>query len=210
MPLDPALLKARWGLADASKDALVADVAATAQAFAERYTGRRFDLADDVEDFPRVMQSVQVRRYPIESITALWYHRNAQVPTDPPNVIGLNVYQLDAGKGLVWPGSGGTWPGLLRVEYRGGYATWPIDLTWAVTQIADILWAGTPGGGAPAGTVGGQAALKKLSVVGVYSAEYDSGGDAGGNSGDNTWGLVPPSATALLDEYRIAGVIGIG
>lgn len=216
MPLDPDILKLRWGIApdDHSKDTLVGQVAAEAQALAETYTGRRFDLDDDQEDFERVNYSLQVRRYPIESITAMFPWAIGQVPNDPAPGGGVGPYRIDKAKGLIWPGNRGWADGrVLRVEYRGGFDPWPVDLNWAITQAADILWADTPGGGAAAGSGGGTSLgqVKKLSVVGVYSVEVGSDSSAGADAGQSeTWGVLTPPITAVLDRYRIAAVVGIG
>jgi hypothetical protein len=215
MPLDPALLKIRWGVTDPALDVLVQDIADQAQGLAETYTGRRFDLQADMEDFSNVVRSLQVRRFPIEAITAIWYWQLAQMPEAPPQGTGVISYRLDAGAGLVWPGPNPcTWPGVLHIEYSGGFAKWPADLTWAVTTAADLIWSETPGGGAPVGsTAGALGPLRKLSVTGVYTAEYDTVAQAvgaGGGDGDNTWGILTPQITAVLDRYSIAAVIGIG
>jgi hypothetical protein len=215
MPLDPEILKLRWGVTDAALDPLVEDTAATAQAMCESYTGRLFDLADEAEDFSGVVTSLQVKRYPLESVAAIWHWLTGQAPEDPPQGTGIAAYHMDKSAGLIWPGVNPCgWPGVLHVEYRGGYATWPADLKFAVTLAADVIWNATPGGGAPAGTPGeALGAYKKLSVVGAFSAELDTagGGDAGGGSdGDNTWGILPPNVTSVLDRYRTAAVLGIG
>lgn len=210
MPLDPALLKIRWGITDDSKDALVDQVAAQAQALAETYTGRRFDLDTDAQDFERVNYSLQVRRFPIESIEQLHDWQVGQMPGLPAEGAGIASYRLDRDKGLIWVG---TRTGVVHVEWTGGYATWPPDLDWAITQLADIIWADTPGGGAAAGSGGGTALgqVKKLSVVGVYSVEIggsDSSSD--GSGGSEGWGIITPPIAVVLDRYSLAAVIGIG
>ncbi len=210
MPLDPAILKARWGITDAAKDALVKSVADQAQALCETYCGRRFDLDDDVEDFAAVQYSFQVHRWPIASITALSHVPPSQIGGAAPTVRPIAQYRVNAAAGVVEPGeAAGWWAGLVRCEYRGGFEPWPPDLAWAVTLAADLIWAGTPGGGAEVGSTGASQAIKRISVVGVYSAEL-AGGDAGGSDGDNTWGILPPNVTAVLDKYRHGAVIGIG
>ena len=209
MPLDQDILKLRWGIEDDSLDPLVDQVAATAQALAESYCGRMFDFGDDAEDFPGVAQSCQLRRYPIKSITGLFQWQSGSVPGPMTEGTPIAPYGMDPAKGLLWPG--GTPGGILHVVYEGGYETWPADLAWAVTQAADILWADTPGGGAPAGSTGGSGlgAIKKLSVVGVYSAELSTDSGAAGEGGE-AWGVLPMEVTAVLDRYRVAAAIGIG
>lgn len=209
MPLDVETLKARWGIAGTGQDALVAQVAAQAQALAETYTGRRFDAGADAGDFQPVNMSFQLPRYPITKITALHGYQAGQLPGDPVPGTPITSYRLNKVAGLVWPTCP---PWLVHCEWEGGYATWPPDLEWAVTQAADIIWSDTPGGGAPAGSAGGAAlgALKKISVVGVYSAEIGTSDSAGDADGNNTWGVLPPEVTAVLDRYRIAAVVGIG
>lgn len=213
MPLDPAILKARWGVTDPALDPLVEQVAAQAQALCETYTGRRFDLADDAGDFEPVNFSFQVPRYPIDSISQLHAWTPGQVPADQVPGAAITSYRADKARGLVWPGAGISPGFMVHCAWRGGFATWPADLDFAVTAAADIVWSDTPGGGAAAGSAGGASlgAVKKISVVGVYSAELSEGGDAGGGGdGDNQWGVLPPSVTAVLDRYRVAALIGIG
>ena len=83
MPLDPAILKARWGVTDPALDALVQQVADEAQALAETYTGRRFDLEDDTQDFSGARCSLQVRRFPIVTVNAIWHWQTGQLPAAP-------------------------------------------------------------------------------------------------------------------------------
>lgn len=208
MPLDVETLKARWGITGSGQDALVASVAAQAQALCETYCGRLFDFSADAADFQAVHLSFQVPRYPIKKLTALHGYQPGQLPGEPTTGPAIASYRLNKAQGLVWPSCP---PALVHCEWEGGYETWPPDLEWAVTQAADIIWADTPGGGAPAGSAGGAAlgALKKISVVGVYSAEV-GGGDTAGGGGDNTWGVLPPEVTAVLDRYAAAAVVGIG
>lgn len=209
MPLDPAILKIRWGISDDSKDPLVEQVAAQAQALAETYTGRRFDLGTDAQDFERVNYSLQVRRYPIVSIEKMHDWLAGQMPALPDEGSPIASYRLDKDKGLIWVA---TRSGVVHVEWTGGYEDWPPDLDWAITQLADIIWSDTPGGGAAAGSGGGTALgqVKKLSVVGVYSVEVggtDSSSEGGGSEG---WGVITPPIAVVLDRYSIAAVVGIG
>lgn len=207
MPLDLDTLKARWGVTGTGQDALVAQVAAQAQALAETYTGRRFDLGEDSGDFEPVAYSFQVPRFPIVSISALHGYATGQLPADPAPGAPITAYRIDKAKGLIWPGCGGQ----VHCTWTGGYETWPPDLEWAVTQAADIIWSDTPGGGAAAGSGGGAAlgAIKKLSVVGVYSAEI-GGADSSGGGTESAWGVLPAEVTAVLDRYMLAAVVGIG
>lgn len=216
MPLDPETLKARWGITGTGQDALVAEVAAQAQAICETYTARRFDLETDSGDFEPVGLSFQVPRWPIVQVTALHGWLAGQLPGAPTPGPPIAGFQMDKARGLVWPGGGNFFAGapwrMVHCEWSGGLDPWPPDLTYAVTQAADIIWSDTPGGGAPAGSAGGASvgAIKKISVVGVYSAELADGGDGGDADGNNVWGVLPPPVTAILDRYRPAALIGIG
>lgn len=208
MALDPAILKIRWGATDAQMP-LVEQVANQAQALCESYTGRLFDLGPDALDFPHVAYSFQVRRYPIVSVEGVWLWQLGQVPAEPDPGAAIAPYRMDRAKGLIWPGVH-HWRGVLHIEYTGGYDPWPHDLIWAVTQAADIVWRDTPGGGAAPGSAGGAAlgVVKRISVVGVYSAEI---GETGGGDGEaNGWGVLPAEVTDVLDRYRAAAVVGIG
>jgi hypothetical protein len=209
MPLDQATLKLRWGITGTDQDALVDQVAEQAQALCETYTGRRFDFGPDAGDFDGVAGSFQVPRYPIKKITKLHAWLAGRLPEDPTEGAGITGYRLNKAHGLVWPGA---WHAQLHCEWEGGFETWPVDLAYAVTIAADIIWSDTPGGGAPVGSAGGASlgAIKKLSVVGVYSAELSEGDSGGGADGDSTWGVLPPTVTSVLDRYRMAAVVGIG
>jgi hypothetical protein len=223
MLLDLDALKARLGIpaSDTSQDATITVLAQQAQALAETYCDRAFDYGPDDETFPGVYSSFQVHRYPIETITEV----SIGTAFDQPVAGGAPVMtrRVDAAKGLVWPFAypsvwvrdwlGPGWP-VLRCQYTGGFQTAPIDLGWALTQIFDTLWASTPGAGLPPGQVGAGAfdVVKKISVVGAYSVEMGSTGDAshGAGGGDNTWGILSPGITAVLDGYTRAAAIGIG
>ena len=221
MPLDPAILKARLGIPtdDTSQDPVIAAVAVQAQALAENYCDRAFDLADETDEFPDVASSLQLRRYPVSEITGFWrVLRQYGTPLADDRGSDVTSYRVDRARGLIWPTGWGCWSAgpaqQFHVEYSGGYETWPPDLDWAVTSVFDLLWAETPGGGVEAGAGGATAfdAVKRFSVVGAYSVELGSSGDAsgGGGSGDNSWGLLPPSITSVLDFYRRATRLGIG
>jgi hypothetical protein len=221
MPLDPATLKARLGIdaSDTSKDAVIDVVAGQAQGLAENYCDRGFDVADQAEDFPNTASSAQLFRYPVTAVTGFWrlLHQNG-VPLAEDRGGDVTIYRLDKARGIVWPGGWG-WASnpdaQLHIEYTGGLETWPPDLDWAVTAIFDLLWAETPGGGVEPGAGGATAfdVVKRFSVVGAYSVELGSSGDAGstsGGGGDNSWGLLPPSITSVLDGYRRSTRLGIG
>jgi hypothetical protein len=218
MLLDLAMLKERLGIPvnDVTKDAVITLVAEQAQALAETYTDRAFDLMESDEVFPAVTSSFQVRRYPITEITAIAVGTQLDLPV--PSGAAITSYRADAEKGLVWPWPGGYSSGRaspLRCIYTGGYAEAPRDLEWALTGIFDLIWAATPGGALPPGAPGGGAfdTVKKFSVVGAYSVELGSSGDPGGGSsgggGDNNWGILTPVQTSVLDRYCRGSVMGI-
>lgn len=206
MPLDRDILALRWG-ATSEQMPLVEQVAAQAQALCEAYTGRRFDLAEDEGDFNRTFYSFQVPRYPIVQVFELRGWLVGQLPGEPDAGPPIAAYRMDKAKGLIWPG--GTYGDTVHCRWEGGFATWPYELTWAVTQAADIVWQDTPGGGAPAGSGGGASlgVVKRVSVVGVYSAEI---GDTSGTDGGDGWGVLPVEVSDVLDTFRPAAVVGIG
>lgn len=217
MLLDLAMLKERLGIppGDTTKDATITLVAEQAQAIAEAYCDRLFELADDVETFPGVVSSFQVRRYPLVSIAAI----TPGDALDNPAQAGaaLASYRTDAAKGLVWTPLEAVQRlgGVLTCAYRGGYAAAPTGLLWALLRVFDIVWAATPGGGLEPGEVGGGVfdAVKRFSVVGAYSVELGSSsaeGSSPGGGGDNAFGILGPDETAMLDGYRRAAAIGVG
>lgn len=216
MPLDIAFLKIRLGIEDNSQDVALESIAAQAQALAEDYCDRKFDLEADEEAFDEAPPgSILVRRWPIVSIEAI----------DAGGVlVGDTRYRVDKAAGIIrgystWNGWSGWGRPPITVNYTGGFEPWPIGLAWAITELAEVLWYATPGAGADpgsgAGAGSGTGEVKRYSVPGAYTVELDVGesssaSSGGGGQGGAQWGIIPPNVTAALDSYRRESRIGIG
>lgn len=90
----------------------------------------------------------------------------------------------------------------VEVHYAAGYETVPQDIVYALALIAAALE--NLQGRAAITTELGTGAIKKKSIVGVGSVEYDVGTTVIGGigSGSDAHGVIPMQAVALLSSYR--------
>jgi hypothetical protein len=211
MPLALDDLKARLGITDDSQDAAILAVAAQAQALCEAYCDRKFDYLADEEETFEAARAFLVRRWPIDPAVAV------EIVDEQGRVVPSQNYRLNRAQGIIY-GRSVSWAAgwafgwsPLTVRYAGGLEPWPSDLTWAVTNAFDILWAETPGGGLPPGGAGSTGDIKKYSVVGAFSVESVAGaaGEVGANEGDG-WGPLTASVTRGLDIWRRESRLGAG
>ncbi len=206
MPLSLDILKMRLGIApeDVTRDAIITEVAAQAQALCEDYCDRKFDLMEDVETFGGANRwTLLLRRWPIAADPPL-------VISGPNGVIAQPLaYWIDYDRGMITGWRLG-WPSV-TVTYTGGFDPWPPSLNWAVTGAFDVLWSETPGGALPPGPPAGIGGVRKYSVVGAYSVETNSGdvGEVGANAGTG-WGPFPASVIRGLESYRRESRLGAG
>lgn len=199
-------LRTRIGLAadDASRDEQIELAEEQALALCESHCDRRFLLLDELEQIWPVGRSLMVKRYPIEEVLAL---------TDAVGaIVDPSTYQVINESGII-SCQGGGWGAYrfpVKVEYVGGYAPLPADLEYAMLAVFDVLWAETPGWGAAAGAPL-DAAVSKVSVVGVGSLDFERGGTASSaNNAAKGLGALPATATATLQRYLNHTVMGGG
>jgi hypothetical protein len=198
------VLRTRIGLAadDDTRDADIELAEEQALALCESHCDRWFLLLDELEQIWPVGRSLMVKRYPIESVIAITDAVGATV--DPMTYQVINDSGIIACQGQGW----GAYRVPVKVEYTGGYEPLPADLEYAMLAVFDVLWAETPGWGATAG-IPLDAAVAKVSVVGVGSLDFDRGGSASStNNASKGLGAIPATATAALQRYLNHTVMG--
>jgi hypothetical protein len=199
-------LRTRIGLAadDDTRDAEIELAEAQALALCESHCDRRFLLLEELEQIWPVGRSLMVRRYPIEEVLAITDAQGVILETSTYQVI--NESGIISCRGCGW----GAYRVPVKVEYIGGYDPLPADLEYAMLAVFDVLWAETPGWGASAG-VPPDAALAKVSVVGVGSLDFERGGSVSStNNAAKGLGALPATATATLQRYLNHTVMGGG
>lgn len=209
--IDIEVLRIRAGFdkADDTHDHDLEAAADQALALCETYCDRWFELKERTEQIWPTRGSYIVKAYPIESISAI---------TDANgDTIDAGLYRTVDDAGIVLRGGcsiGGTgvWP--MSITYEGGFDPLPKDLEFAVLAAFDAVWSSTPGWGAIAGSAAEQ--VQKISVVGVGSIDFGtggttSGGAAGGSQvGSQPYGVLPVTVTSILQRYMHHTVIGGG
>jgi hypothetical protein len=105
----------------------------------------------------------------------------------------------------------------LVLTYFAGYRTLPPTLLWAMNAVFDAVWASDSafGGTAGSGLIQGSGAVKKVSLVGIGSVDFDVGTTAvssgsGAGGGADPWSLIPATVVAVLDRFRRESVVGCG
>ena len=186
--------KTRLGIlpADTTKDAFLQSSLDVALSFAETYCDRWFMKQDETEVLTHDNGVISLHRYPLEVVTA--------VQGDSSALVG---YEIDKPSGLIYTHGYGSH--VATVTYRGGYATLPVDLEFALWAIFDAVWASTPGGGGSVGSSGGGGgAIESVSIADVGTVKFSSSGSAGVSAGGGSafGGMIPASARAILDLYR--------
>lgn len=208
MAITVEMLRVRIGLdpGDASRDTDLTAALAQATAICETYCDRRFALADDVEQLTPGRYSLQVRRYPIVTVTS--------ITNGLGEALELAGVQVLKEQGLILRVGGGG-ADVFTVAYRGGYEPLPVDLEYALLGAFDQVWATTPGWGAESGAQS-TGDLQKISIVGVGSLDFASptsssaSGDGGKQSAGQSWGILPVSVTSILSRYMRHTVIAGG
>lgn len=195
MTWDLSAGKARLGIAagDTTKDAFVTAALNGALALAEAYCDRRFMYASESVTFnhPHGM-SLSLRRYPLETITAV----------TGDNASPSIKYHMDVDTGLVildgWAGGH-----QITVNYSGGFKALPDDLLLALWLIFDQVYGPISQVGSTGGAAGG-GAIRSISSGGSKVDFFEAtagGGGSGGLAGLTSTGL-PMGAVAILSYYR--------
>lgn len=202
-------LRVRIGLAagDDSKDSLITLGLGYTLELVETYLDRKLlHLDEDEYVGPGLHGRFLVRRWPIDLDTVMVSGPQTAIHT-PMNVRVNHEAGIVRFSGAV---EGDT------LHYSGGYVELPPALAWAIMAAFDAVWSATPGMGATAGGgfVQGSGEIKKISVVGVGSIDYDVGVTATASSsesgGSAPWSIFPESVMAILDRYRRESVVGAG
>jgi hypothetical protein len=194
---------------DATRDAELELAYEQALTLCESYCDRWFPLQPQIEQIWPTRGAFMVKRYPIQSITAITDANGAQ--------LAPATYLINAPAGIVLRYgaaiAASAWP--LSIEYVGGYEPLPADLDYAVLAAFDAVWASTPGWGASSEASAGQ--MQKISVVGVGSIDFGtSSSSTSTESGQRfasdlkPWGVLPVTVTAALQRYLNYAVIGVG
>jgi hypothetical protein len=199
-------LRTRIGLPadDPSRDAEIELAEEQALALCESHCDRWFLEEEELEQIWPVGSSLMVKRYPIEAVIAITDALGVTV--DPMTYQVIHESGIISYQGWGW----GAYRVPVKVEYIGGYDPLPADLAYAMLAVFDVVWAETPGWGATAG-VPLDAAVAKVSVVGVGSLDFDRGGSASStNNAAKGLGALPATATAALQRYLNHTVMGGG
>ena len=182
------LLKGQLNIdpADTSRDAELSMYLEMAGSACEKYIDNIIDQRDVSERFKTDKHPIALRYYPVSDLVGVSVDGDDQ----------LADYELFQEEGLSWGVKNtcgwheGSCFEQMTLTYTAGYDPLPADLGYAVVAAGKVYEA--PGGAA----VG---SVKKESVVGVGSIEYETGSDASGGGGS---GMLTSSVTDVLDLYR--------
>lgn len=172
----------RLGLAagDVSRDSDITLAMSQALALAEKYCDRYFLYKATETRFYWVDgYRFQLARYPLETV-------------NPIKEGSFTVHQeggwIKFGHPIVSKE--------LKIVYAGGYKVLPADLELALWNTFDSTYGAVTAGAIATG------GLKKVSITGVGSLDYDTGSAASTNAGGAFGGLLPAPAQLILDLYR--------
>ena len=202
-------LRAGFAADDDTHDEDLEAAADQALALCETYCDRWFEKQEQTEQIWPTAGAFLAKRYPVESVTSITDANGDAF--DPASVRIVNAAGIVL-RGGCPIGGAGAWPA--EIVYVGGFEPLPQDLVFALLAAFDAVWSSTPGWGAAAGSAAEQ--LQKISVVGVGSIDFGtggttSGGSAGGSQiGSQPWGVLPVMVTSILQRYMNHTVIGGG
>lgn len=187
---------------DVSQDAVLQVAMDQALALAELYCNRYFLYATQTDTFTSYTHwALSLTRYPIESFSsaspAMSGGGTHPTVTDPAITsawaIGLPVDGIDQDAGVIRIRTALN-PQEQKITYTGGYKTLPDDLELALWMIFDATKA------AGAGATGSLGGVKRASLTGVGSVDFDLGSSAA-TGGGGMGGFMSPAATSILDLY---------
>jgi hypothetical protein len=199
MGFDIATGRARAGLAvgDTTQDLPIQAAMNVALAYAENYCDRNFGYNRETitKTYSRFDEKIFVDRYPIAKI---W-----SVSHTGGSVINANQYNVHKNAGLILLDSGS---GKVDVDYEGGFLFFPADLEYALWKMFASVWAdfdpAAGGGVVAAGPAIGS--VKKQTIVGVGSIEFETGSAPAAASGTvaaDLSAVMPGAVQATLDSY---------
>ena len=198
MGFDLETAKERLGITDDSKDDLINSSMEVALSLVELYCNRRFGIVAGEEEVivpNATMQSLQVHRIPINNINS--------VTSENGKALTGSQHVSDNKAGVLYL-KNNNYSTNYVVNYDGGEEIAGAILT-VLWPLFDIIYSGASGDSGGGGSIISGSVVKKTSIVGVGSIEYDtgSGGSGGGSGGSNSTNGVLSSFAALLDLYRI-------
>lgn len=210
---DIEALRVRAGLdpTDDTKDAQLIMAADTTLSIVETYLDRKLEYMDDSETF-YYQEPLLVRRWPMEqgSVTTIFLLDN-----DIEEPFTISNRMIDYEKGIIYGQRYDVPNRVVIVEYTGGFDPIPNDLLWSLWAVFDAYWAATPGwASSSGGVITGSGEVKKVSLVGIGSVDFDVGtSSAGGDSSSlnaDPWGLIPAEIISIIDRYRRESTVGVG
>lgn len=199
MGFDLETAKERLGITDNSKDDLIESSMEVALSLVELYCNRRFGIVAGEEEVivpNATMQSLQVHRIPITTINS--------VTSENGKSLTGSQHVSDNKAGVLYLKNNNCNTKYV-VNYDGGEEISGAILT-VLWPLFDIIYSGASGDSGGGGSIISGSVVKKTSIVGVGSIEYDtgsSGGGGGGSGGSGSTNGVLNSFAALLDLYRI-------
>ena len=170
-----------------------------AMALAEKYCDRGIIFRQETARFYHVnARTLFLPRYPVENISRMNIHNKAHLH----RALGQLIFHSQP---IVHDE--------IEIEYDGGYRydSIPPDLELALWDIVSILWttygSAAAGGGAAVGPTVALGAVKKRTIVGVGSVEYETGGGSSSSGSDTNLSadlsaLMPGATQAILELYR--------
>lgn len=179
------LLKQQLNITDNARDTELSMYLDMAGSAAEKYIDNIIDKRDVSEKFKTDAHPIALRYYPVSDLVGL----------SVDGVDQLADYQLFQEEGLSWGVKNtcgwheGSCFEQMVITYTAGYDPLPADLGYAIVSAGRIYESGT---GAAIGSV------KKETVVGVGSIEFETGGTSTGSF----YGMLPVAVTDVLDKYR--------
>jgi hypothetical protein len=187
---------------DTSQDAELTKYIEIALATIEDYLGRALSRQAHAEEiFDSPMETIIVRNWPIVSVESI----------EVDNVVqDISNFSWTAKRSIIfWTAESRQkfyrnavarfrFATAIKINYTAGYTDDDIPqwLTTAVCFTA-AAYANLEGRG-----VTGAGAVKKFSIPGVYSEEYETGTSITGASEANGVGFIPPTAQTILNMYR--------
>lgn len=220
-------LRARIGLdpADSTRDTELQLCSDMALNVVETYLDRFLVYQAQSSMFYGCSTSFQLMRWPVDeaqTVTIQSYglgnltFGTGFLPSDRiPDTNNFAYFAIDSERGIIYtPPTAYGWP--IQIDYTGGYNILPSALNWAIYSVFDVYWAVTPGWGAAIGTgFVGAGDVKKISLVGVGSIDFDTGTSVlGANTtaqgSTEPWSLIPVYVVAILDRYRNHSSVGVG
>jgi hypothetical protein len=193
------LFKALLGITDDTQDAALTQTLEISQELIEDYLGRSLSYGkyEDWVEVVRGQDTVVLKNYPVDAILDVM-----DAATGLPVVYEAGYVVKPSGEVRLRSGHQGD----LVVSYMGGYLNLPAWAQYAIIQTASAVWNAQGTGGAGAGGGAALGAVKKETVYGVASIEYETGGSSGAGAGTvggtSQHGAIPALVAHSLEQHR--------